>query len=166
MLDSRPREARLLAYAVLATVILLAERILRLMAEAEPGTDMVARVMEQVVSLIFFLPLVYYAFAALGAWIARSFGGEGSWLEGRAAFFWAALVSAPVILAAGLAAIAAGPAGLAPDLLRQGGSIFFAWALANCYAEAFGFPSTLKVLAVIVLIALVPLGLVWALTST
>ena len=166
LLDSRPREARLLAYAVLAALFLLTGRILRLMAEAGPETDMVARTMEQVVSLIFFLPLLYYGLAAAGTGIARAFGGAGSWYEGRAAFFWAALVSAPVILAAGLAAIAAGSVGTVPDILRQSGSIFFAWALANCYAEAFGFSSTLKVLAVIVLIALVPLGLAWAVATS
>ena len=67
------------------------------------------------------------------------------------------------MLVAGVAAIAAaGIGGWVPDILRQVGSIFFAWALAHCYAEAFGFRSALKVLVVIALIALVPLGLLWA----
>jgi hypothetical protein len=163
MLESGPREARLLAYAMIAVVLLLAERILSLMAAAGPGTDLTARVTEQAVSLLFFLPLAYCMLAALGTMIARAFGGTGSWFQGRAAFFWAALVSAPIMLVSGVAAIAAaGIGGWAPDILRQLGAIFFAWALAHCYAEAFGFRSALKVLVVIALIALVPLGLLWA----
>lgn len=166
MLESGPGEARLLAYVVIAALFLLAERIVRILSEAGPDTNLMARTLEQVVSLLFFLPLAYYAFAAVGTVIARACGGEGRWFEGRAAFFWAALVSAPVILISGLAAIAAGPGGWAPDVLREAGAIFFAWALACCYAEAFAFPSVLKVLAVIILIALVPFGLVWALATT
>lgn len=166
MLQSGPGEARLIAYVVIATLFLLAERIMRILAEAGPETNVIARALEQVVSLLFFLPLVYYGLAALGTMIARAMGGEGRWFEGRAAFFWAALVSAPVILFTGLAAIAAGPGGWAPDVLREAGAIFFAWALACCYAEAFAFSSVLKVLAVIVLVALVPFGLVWALATT
>ena len=166
MLDSGPGEARLLAYALAAVSFLLAERIVRLLAEAGPETNLTARTLEQVVSLIFFMPLVYYGLAALGTVIARAFGGTGDWFRGRAAFFWAALVSAPVILMAGLAAVAAGPQGPVSDILREIGAIFFAWALACCYAEAFAFASVVKVLGAIVLIALVTLGLVWALATT
>ena len=166
LLESNPREARLLAYIVIASAILLLERIARVLAEAGPDTNLSARVMEQTVSLIFFLPLVYYALAALGTGIVRIAGGQKSWFLSRAAFFWAALVSAPVILMSGLAAIAAGPSGWVPEVLRQIGPFFFAWAIACCYAEAFAFSSIAKVLGVIVLIALVPLGLVWALAAT
>lgn len=166
LLNSNPREARLLAYIVIACAILLAERIARVLAEAGADTNLSARIMEQVVSLLFFLPLVYYGLAALGTGIVRVLGGQKSWFLSRAALFWAALVSAPVILLSGLAAIAAGPVGWAPEILRQIGPFFFAWAMACCYAEAFAFSSIAKVLGVIVLIALVPLGLVWALTAT
>ena len=165
VLDSGPGEARLLAYAVAAAAILLCERIVRVMAEAEAGTNVTARIMEQTVSLIFFLPLLYYILATLGTVLARAFGGQGGWFVGRAAFFWAALVSAPVVLMTGLAAIAAGGSGTAADVLRQVGAIFFAWALACCYAEAFAFASVAKVLGVIVVIALLPFALVWAIAA-
>lgn len=165
MLESNPGEARLLAYAVLAAMLLLVERLFRLFAEAAPGADLTPRVVEQVVSLMFFLPLAYYGLAAVATMIARALGGQGGWFQGRAAFFWAALVSAPIVVLTGLAALAAGP-GAGAAILRQAASFFFAWALANCFAEAFGFTSTMRVLAVIVVIALVPLGLVWALAST
>ena len=166
LLQSSPREARLLAYIVIASAILLLERIARVLAEAGPDTNIAARVMEQTVSLIFFLPLLYYALAALGTGVVRMMGGPKSWYLSRAALFWAALVSAPVILLSGMAAIAAGPDGWMPDVLRQIGPFFFAWAIACCYAEAFAFSSIAKVLGVIVVIALVPFGLVWALTAT
>ena len=166
MLESGPGEARLLAYVVIATLFLLAERVVRLTSEAGPETNLTARVIEQIVSLLFFLPLVYYALAALGTLVARAFGGDGSWFRGRAAFFWAALVSAPVILLAGLAAIVVGSPSWGADAFREAAAIFFAWALACCYAEAFAFPSVLKVLGVIALIVLVPVGFVWALATT
>lgn len=160
VLASDPREARLLAFAVGAAIFLLFERLVRLFATAGPETDLVARALEQIVSLIFFLPLFYYVVAALATLIARAFGGTGSFKDGRTGFFWAALVSGPIIVLSGLASTIL-PAGFGSGLLRQVGSFFFIWALAVSLAEAFGFRSVASVFAVIVAIALVPSGLAW-----
>ena len=163
VLNSHPTEARLLAYAMISSAILLIGRVLQLLALKVP--DITARILEQTVSLIFFLPLLYYGLAMLGTAIARMFGGQGSWTDGRTAFFWGALVSAPILVFANLGSIlAAGVPGL--DLaIGQIGAIFLAWALAVCFAEAFGFKSALTVLGVIVLASLGLVAGLWAMTA-
>lgn len=165
MLASAPGEARLLAYAVIAATVLLAGRVVTLIAGAAPGDDLAARLTEQVVSLIFFLPLVYYGLAAAGTWVARSFGGAGRWFEGRAAFFWGALVSAPVMLLAALAALALAASPRAAAIVSQAGAVFFAWALAQTYAETFGFRNALKVLAVIAGLSFAIASIAWAIAQ-
>lgn len=162
VLDSHPTEARLLAYVMIAASILLAGRVLSLLS-ASTG-DLMARVLEQTVSLVFFLPLVYYGLAALGTWMARKTGGQGGWIDGRAAFFWAALVSAPLMLASTLGQIILADVGtIARSIVGQIGSVFFAWALAACFAEAFGFRHTWKVLAAIVVLIGTILMTIWLL---
>ena len=165
VLDSAPSDARLLAYGVIAAAFLLAGRLAELLAGT--GADLMARAMEQTVSILFFVPLMYFGLAALGTLLARAFGGQGSWTEGRAAFFWAALAAAPVMLLAKLGAIALAPAGpMAAGAAEQAGAVFFGFALACCYAEAFGFRSTLRVFAAVALPVLAAIGLALALGAT
>lgn len=163
VIESRPGEGRLFAYALGAGVILLLGRLPVLLAEATAGgvgADLPGRLGAQATALLFFVPLLYYALAALGTWIARSFGGVGGWRDGRVAFFWGALVSAPVMVLSSLVPLTMPGA---PDMVRaliaQAGPVFFAWALAQCYAEAFGFRRASMVLAVILVIALAVLAL-------
>src|SRR5690625_3107221 len=93
--------------------------------------------------------------AAFGTVLARAFSGQGGWHEGRAAFFWAALVSSPVLLLSGLLPLAfPGAPGVAIGIGTQIGPVFFAWALAQCYAEAFGFRRASNVLGIIALLSL------------
>lgn len=160
VLDSRPGEGRLFAYALTAAGTLLAGRMVALGSVA-PGIDP-ARAAAQVASLLFFVPLLYYGLAALGTVLARAFGGRGVWRDGRAAFFWAALVSAPVMVLTGLAALALEDAPLPlVALLGQAGPVFFAWALALCFAEAFGFARAWAVFAVIAGLALSLVAVLW-----
>lgn len=163
MLDSRPGEARLLAYAMGAVSVLLAGRVLGLMAAAERADmDLPGQVAAQAAALLFFVPLFYYALAALGTFLARAFRGTGGWAEGRAAFFWAALVSSPVIVLSGLAPMAMpGAPREVVALVSQVGPVFFAWALAQCYAEAFGFARAWAVFAVIAALVLLIVGAAW-----
>jgi len=163
MLASGPGEARLVAYAMIAVSIQLAGRVVELAAGDTAAADLAARVTEQAVSTLFFLPLAYYALAALGTALARGFGGHGGWFEGRAAFFWAALVASPVMLLSTLASLAIGQApGTVQLIIGQAGPVFFAWALSQSYAEAFGFRRGLAVLAVIVALVVAVLGFAWA----
>jgi hypothetical protein len=160
VLESRPSEGRLLAYVLLAAGILLAGRIATLTIAAQASAaDLLPQVAAQVASLMFFVPLVYYLLAALGTALARAFGGRAGWRDGRAAFFWAALVSAPVVVLSGLAALAldAGPRVLTVAV-AQVGPVFFAWALAQCFAEAFGFARSWAVFAAIGAIVLLILS--------
>jgi hypothetical protein len=141
VLQSGPSEGRLLAYALLAAGLLLAGRIATLSIVAQaPAADLLPQVAAQTASMLFFVPLVYYGLAALGTGLARACGGRGGWRDGRAAFFWAALVSAPVVVLSGLVALALdGAPGVLVAGVAQIGPVFFAWALAQCFAEAFGF---------------------------
>ena len=152
VLDSHPSEARILAYGIIAASLLLVGRVVTLVAAGNAqGGDLLARAMEQSVSMLFFVPLLYYGLAAIGTVIARTFGGDGRWTDGRAAFFWAALVSAPVMVCASLASVIASRADQSLIVLvGQIGPVFFAWALAQCFAETFGFSRPSRVLAVIV----------------
>lgn len=150
MLESRPGEGRLLAYAFLAAGLLLAGRIATMtIAAGARVADLLPQVAAQLASMLFFVPLAYYLLAALGTALAKAFGGRGSWRDGRAAFFWAALVSAPVAVLSGLAALAldGAPRALVAGV-AQVGPVFFAWALAQCYAETFGFARSWAVFAV------------------
>ena len=167
MLDSGPTEARLLFYALLAAAILLTGKIAGILQFSEPGTDVMGLISAQAVSLLFFMPLIYYALAAVGTLVARLFRGEGSWHQGRAAFFWASLVSAPVIAFANHLArsIPALPYEIA-ILLGQFGGVFFAWALAQCYAEAFRFTRTWLVFAAICAPVFVLIVITWAVLNS
>jgi hypothetical protein len=151
VLDSRPSEGRLLAYAFLAAGVLLAGRVGALAVAAQgSGADLTPRIAAETASVLFFVPIVYYLLAALGTALAKLAGGRGGWRDGRAAFFWAALVSAPVGVLTGFAALslhAAPPA--VTVVVAQIGPVFFAWALAQCYAEAFGFRRAWAVFAAI-----------------
>lgn len=152
VLESRPSEGRLLAYAFLAAGLLLAGRIANLSVAAQQAgeMDLAPQIAAQTVSMMFFVPFVYYLLAALGTAMAKIAGGQAGWRDGRAAFFWAALVSAPVVVLTGVAALALDGA---PRALLVGvaqiGPVFFAWALAQCYAEAFGFDRGWTVFAAI-----------------
>ena len=163
MLASAPGEGRLLSYAMGAVSVLLAGRILGLSAaEGEMAADLPARLAAQAAALLFFVPLAYYALAALGTVIARAFGGRGGWRDGRAAFFWAALVSSPLVVLSGLAPLSM--AGAPRELVAAVGQIgpaFFAWALAQCYAEAFGFRRAWAVFTVIACLVLGLVGMAW-----
>jgi hypothetical protein len=46
-------------------------------------------------------------------------------------------------------------------LVSQVGPVFFAWALAQCYAEAFGFARAWAVFAVIAALVLLIVGAAW-----
>ena len=156
VLASRPSEGQLLAYALLAAGLLLAGRIATVTMVARSGAiDLPQHVAVQAASLLFFVPLVYYLLAALGTALAKAFRGRGSWRDGRAAFFWAALVSAPVVALSNLAALAldGAPRALVAGM-AQIGPVFFAWALAQCFAEAFGFARSWVVFAAIGVIVL------------
>lgn len=149
MLDSGPTEARLLAYAMISAMILLIGRLVQVESE-QPG-DLTAIILAQVVSMLFFVPLAYYGLAAVGTMICRTFGAKERWVAGRAAFFWAVLVSSPLMLLSTLGRLVTTQVSEWLSIaIAQIGPVFFAWALAACFAETFGFRHIWKVLGVVV----------------
>ncbi len=54
-------------------------------------------------------PLMFMLVAALGHLAAKALGGQGVWLDGRLALFWALLCTAPVVLFQGMVAGFVGP---------------------------------------------------------
>ncbi|MEM1131282.1 MAG: YIP1 family protein, partial [Pseudomonadota bacterium] len=149
MLDSHPSEARLLAYLVIGATFALIGILVQLQTSVEG--DLIPRVLENTVSTLFFLPLFMYLCAVIAHVIARAFSGDGRWYHGRCAMFWGFLVSAPIVLMSTLAALALSAA---PRLLQVAvseiGSVFTAFALAHCFAEAYGFRRTWLVFLVII----------------
>lgn len=163
VLDSHPNEGRLLTYALVAAGLMIAGRIALILGFVPPEADRMGMMTAEVAGIVVF-PLAYYAVSALGTLIARAFGGQGSWREGRAAFFWAALVSAPVVVVSTLVPrLLSGVPFEVLAAIGQIGGVFFAWALAQCYAEAFGFRRAWLVFAAICGMTLGLLLLVWGL---
>lgn len=161
MLDSRPSEAQILVFGVLACAILTARRIITISVLADDDTDVMGQISANLVSLMFLMPIFLYALAALGTLLARAFRGVGSWQDGRAAFFWAVLVSAPVVFLGSMVQL------FVPNLpamafaaLGQVGAVVLAWALAQTFAETFRFRRTWAVFAVICALVLLLLGVV------
>lgn len=163
-----PNEARLLFYAMFAGLFRFVAAAMALtygpLAPIMQGDEYRGRIAAAFVAILFFLTLLSYAVAACGGAIARMAGGTGSWYDSRAALFWAALVAAPAILAAKLLAlILAGmpqPVIWAVEML---GEAAFAWATAQCFAEAHGFASAWKVLAAMAGLAAALVGLIYLL---
>jgi len=167
-LDRHPSEGRLLFYVMLSGLIWFIGRYLLLVSSTSALTmgqdEFIGRVGAEFVAAIFFRSLAFYALAALAGGVAKAAGGNGDWHDSRAAMFWAALVAAPVILASTLLSLmltgvledAAGIAGML-------GAIAFAWAVANCFAEAHGFASVWRVFAAVAGLSAAFIGSVYAL---
>lgn len=150
ILDSKPSEGRILAFGMFAALILFARQMASILSRPELLSDQTELVMQNFVSFLFFVPLAYYLVAALGAGIAKLCKGDGSWYEGRVAFFWAAFISAPVLLITGiLPALVSGLPHPALIAIGQIGVFFFAWAIAQSFAEAYSFSRTWLVLIVV-----------------
>ncbi len=153
-----PSEGRLLFYVMLSGLIWFVGRIAVLvygpLGPTIPEAEFAGRVGLVFLSAIFFRALAFYALAALAGLIARAAGGGGGWRDSRAALFWAALVAAPVILAATfLSLLLTGMPGQAGAIASMLGAVAFAWAVAQCFAEAHGFTSAWRVLAAVATLA-------------
>jgi hypothetical protein len=149
-LDRHPSEGRLLFYVMLSGLIWFIGRYALLVSGTQVlsmGQDeFIGRAGAEFVTSIFFRTLAFYALAALAGAIAKAAGGGGDWRDSRAALFWAALVAAPVILAATLLSLLlTGAPGQAADIAGMLGAVAFAWAVAQCFAEAHGFASAWRV---------------------
>jgi hypothetical protein len=162
-LGRAPSEARLLFYVMLAGLFRFVGEVMELAygpsALTMPDDEFRGQIAAQFVTIFFFLTLLSYAVAATGGALARTMGGTGSWHDSRAALFWAALVAAPAILGAKLLALVlAGLPEPVVESVEMLGAVAFAWTTAHCFAEAHGFASTWKVLAVLAGLAVALIG--------
>jgi hypothetical protein len=98
-------------------------------------------------------PLAAYGLAAALHLVARPFGGRAGFRGARTALFWWALLLAPLTLA--VAVLGAAVEVLAPRLLPLASWLGYAvlafalWLLASTLAEAEGFASTGRVVAMV-----------------
>ena len=167
-LKRQPTEGRLLYYAVLSGLIWFLGRAALLawgpLAPTLAPAEFRARLAAELVSSVFFRTLALYVLAAVGGAIARAAGGRGSWRDSRAALFGAALVAAPAILAAHLLSVLlTGVPGQAGAVAGMLGAVAFGWVTAQCIAEAHGFASGARVLAVIAVLVAALIGGVYLL---
>ncbi len=156
-LDRDPSEGRLLFYVMLFGVVWFSGKLIELsfgpMAPTLSPDEFMARVSAHGAS-VFFLLLMMYALAAVLHAFARAGGGAGEWRATRAALFWAALVSSPVILCAGLLSmVLAGWPVAVTAAIDKLGELAAVWATACCLSEAHGFRDSWRGLAVIVSMA-------------
>jgi len=167
-LDRDPSEGRLLFYLMLSGLIWFIGRNAVLvygpLGPVISEEEFLGRVGVEIIAAIFLRTLAFYPLAALAGMIARAAGGSGSWRDSRAALFWAALVAAPVILAGTLLSLLlTGLPGQASAIAGMLGTVAFAWAVAQCIAEAHGFASAWRVLAVLATLAAAVIGGVYLL---
>lgn len=165
-LERRPTEGRLLYYAILSGLIWFLGRAALLawgpLAPTYAPDEFRARLAAELVSSVFFRTLALYALAAVVGAIARAAGGTGGWRHSRAALFWAALVAAPAILAAHLLSVLlTGVPGRAGEIAGMLGALAFGWTAAQCIAEAHGFASGLRVLAVMAALVAAFIGAIY-----
>ena len=99
------------------------------------GLDLTDLIQTDMFALIFFMPLLVYALAAIVHLLARLVGGRGSWYSSRLALFWALLASSPLLVLAGLVK---GFIGLGPANTLTGGVwlVVFLWIWGNSMVEA------------------------------
>ena len=144
VLDSRPSESRLLAFGMFAAFAVFVRQTTPIFRSDDVTDAQLAEFIEHLVASLFFLPLGFYLFAVLGTLIARALRGQGTWYEGRVAFFWALFLCAVVLIFAqilfGLFAGWLPPVVLI--LIWCTALVFCPWAMAQCYAEAFHFTRT------------------------
>jgi hypothetical protein len=149
-----PSEGRALVHLMLACglyfVASLPGAVRQALDIAEPVEGLVAA---RLFAWLAVAPLAAYGLAAALHLVARSFGGAAGFRGARAAVFWWALLVAPLTLA--LALLGAGLEVAAPGLLPLTPWLGYAvlafalWLLASALAEAEGFASTGRVVAVV-----------------
>lgn len=107
-------EARVLAYLMIAVVVIFIAQLPRLSRESfiDPSIEFDARVGAAILGWLFFMPLALYALSFIVVVLQKLVGMKAHGFTTRMALFWALLVSTPVWLLQGLVAglIGNGPA--------------------------------------------------------
>lgn len=149
LLADRPSEATLLSFLLVASLIRYFGQVIEIYGDLAAAGPIDPRafqtqVGESFVGAVFLAPLAVYVVAAIAKPIAELFGGTGDWFATRAAFAWAYLVTAPLLLArAGLDAVATalGAPGEAIVALALAFGALGLYVLSACLGAAHGFAS-------------------------
>ncbi len=156
LIARHPREAVMLAFAMIAMFILFLARLPAALAMPRAaGLGPEAMVSAQFVSFVLFAPLFLYGIAALIRMVFTAVGGSGNWYRARLATFWAVLVTAPL---QGVAILARHPA---LDVVAIAAGL---WIWSGCLAEAEGI-SQLRAAAVLAAGVGLLVGLAWLLAA-
>lgn len=130
-------ESRVLAYLMIAVVIIFIAQLPRLSREAflDPSIEMDARVGAAILGWLFLMPLVLYALSFVIVMLLNIFRVTSHSFTTRMALFWALLVSTPLWLLQGLVAglIGVGPALTAVNVVL---AIFFCAVFFSCLQAA------------------------------
>ncbi len=141
-LAMEPREEKLLLYVVLACFIGLIARMPGIIELANTSTNeevtLLNAIGTNIVSTMFYGPIMLYIIAALSHIVSKIFKGQGSFRNTRLALFWAVLVISPLYLAL----VALRPLISAPDFQSMGnilaGFLFIiCWGVCLTVAEKF-----------------------------
>lgn len=105
-LATPPGERILLGYVMMASLLYFIFRAPRQVAQFVPDetSPLEAFIAAQFVVALIFLPLTFYAFAAIARLVAKPLGGSGSWQGQRLALFWAFVTIQPIVLLIEIAA--------------------------------------------------------------
>jgi len=96
-------EDKALAVLMAGCVLLFIAQWPRLSREAYlTGGEVQVMIAGALLALVFILPLILYALAALSHLVSRVAGGKGTPFKARMALFWALLAASPVLLLDGL----------------------------------------------------------------
>ncbi len=103
-LEGGGQEARALAVLMGACLLMFVAQwpALARAAHFDPLVPLQARMGASLVAMMFMVPLIAYAVAAVSHLVARAFGGQGSFLSARVALFWSLLAISPLMLMQGL----------------------------------------------------------------
>ncbi|MEM6547658.1 MAG: hypothetical protein AAF713_07910 [Pseudomonadota bacterium] len=171
LLASDPGEGRLLSLAMFSGILafLGAMALLRL-SPAAASTDedtLIGQISAEFIGALFFRTMMLYGVAALATLALRGLGHRHGWRDGRAALFWSAAVTAPVLLLSDLIYIPVTQLDTtAAGFVQAVGPIAFGWAWSACLAELHSFRhiwSVFVTLAGVTLLIVVLLSLVFAL---
>ncbi|WP_407493487.1 YIP1 family protein [Pseudooceanicola sp. MF1-13] len=120
-------EDKALAILMAGCVLLFIAQWPRLSREAYlEGGELQVMIGGALLALVFILPLILYAFAAVSHLIAKPLGGKATPLQARMALFWALLAAAPVFLLNGLTQGFIGP-GVQASITGALAMVVFLW---------------------------------------
>jgi hypothetical protein len=136
-LEDGGHEARALAVLMGACLLMFVAQLPGLAREAhfEPEVPLDARMGGALMAMIFMVPLLAYALAAVSHGVALLFGGKGTFLSARMALFWSMLAISPLMLFHGLVRGMVGPG---PSLTLTGIAVLAVFLVlwANALIEA------------------------------